>query len=341
MDFLKKKSILITGGTVSFGQNFTKQLLDNHDVEKIVIFSRDEYKLYEFKKSLTKKNSERVRFFLGDVRDRDRLDIALDNIDIVIHAAALKQVDTAEYNPIAPIKTNIIGAENLIEVCLKKNVQKVIALSTDKAVHPINLYGATKLVSDKLFIAANNLIGFKKIRFSVVRYGNVLNSRGSVVPLFQSLSSKNSNYISVTDKEMTRFWIDLATSAKFVLKALSIMKGAEIFVPKMSSVNIVDIAKAIAPKNKIKITGIRPGEKIHEVLVPNDPSNLALEFNDFFIMISKSIFKPNILKETINNALKLKGKKVSKNFEYASNTNKNFLNVSEIKKLINNSQIKK
>jgi len=335
MDFLKKKSILITGGTGSFGQNFTKQLLDNHDIEKIVIFSRDEYKQYLFKKSLSKKNVEKVRFFLGDVRDRDRLDIAIDNIDIIIHAAALKQVDTAEYNPIEPIKTNIIGAENLIEVCLKKNVEKVIALSTDKAVHPINLYGATKLVSDKLFVAANNLIGAKKIRFSVVRYGNVLNSRGSVVPQFKSLSNKSSNYISVTDKEMTRFWIDLKTSAKFVLKTLKIMQGAEIFVPKMPSVNIVDLAKAIAPKNKIKITGIRPGEKIHEILVPNDPSNLTIEFADYFIIISKAIFKPNVLQKTTNNALKLKGKKVSKNFEYSSNTNKKFLKISEIKKMIN------
>ena len=338
MDFLKNKSILVTGGTGSFGKNFTKQLLNNFDIKKVVIFSRDEYKQYQFKKSLNKKDSEKVRFFLGDVRDKDRLDIALNDIDIVIHAAALKQVDTAEYNPIEPIKTNIIGAENIIEVCLKKNVQKVIALSTDKAVHPINLYGATKLVSDKLFIAANNLVGFKKIRFSVVRYGNVLNSRGSAVPLFRSLASKSSNYISITDKEMTRFWIDLDTSVKFVLKALKIMKGAEVFVPKMPSVNIMDMAKAIAPKNKIKITGIRPGEKIHEILVPKDPSSLTMELNDFFVMISRSIFIKKLLNESTNNILKLKGKKVDKNFEYASNTNKKFLTVKEIKSFVANSK---
>jgi UDP-N-acetylglucosamine 4,6-dehydratase len=260
--------------------------------------------------------------------------MALDNVDIVVHAAALKQVDTAEYNPQEFIKTNIIGANNLIECCLNSSVEKLVALSTDKAVNPINLYGATKLVSDKLFIAANNLVGDRKLKFSVVRYGNVLNSRGSIVPLLKSFSNNKNAIIPITHKEMTRFWITLKQSVDLVEKALIIMKGGEVFVPKMPSIKVIDLPKVICPRNKIKIVGIRPGEKIHEILCPLENSHQTIEFNDYFI-ITPTI---KIQNRKINyiNYYGEKGKKVHKSFEYSSGTNKKFLNLNQIKDSLKN-----
>jgi UDP-N-acetylglucosamine 4,6-dehydratase len=332
---LKNKSILITGGTGSFGKKLTYKLIDpKYKIKKIIIFSRDEYKQYEMKKLFSTNEIKKLRFFIGDIRDKSRLQMALDNVDIVVHAAALKQVDTAEYNPQEFIKTNIIGANNLIECCLNSSVEKLVALSTDKAVNPINLYGATKLVSDKLFIAANNLVGDRKLKFSVVRYGNVLNSRGSIVPLLKSFSNNKNAIIPITHKEMTRFWITLKQSVDLVEKALIIMKGGEVFVPKMPSIKVIDLPKVICPRNKIKIVGIRPGEKIHEILCPLENSHQTIEFNDYFI-ITPTI---KIQNRKINyiNYYGEKGKKVHKSFEYSSGTNKKFLNLNQIKDSLKN-----
>ena len=278
--------------------------------------------------SLTEK--KRLRFFIGDIRDKARLQIALDKVDIVIHAAALKQVDTAEYNPQEFIKTNIVGANNLIECCLNSSVERLLALSTDKAVNPINLYGATKLVSDKLFIAANNLVGDRKLKFSVVRYGNVLSSRGSfVLPLLKILSKDKNKIIPITHKNMTRFWITLKESVDLVEKALNTMKGGEVFIPKDTFSQVVDLPKVICPNNKIKFVGIRPGEKIHEVYCPSENSHETIEFKNHFI-IKPSI---KIRNREINyiNYPGEKGERVNQNFEYSSGTNKNFLNLKQIK----------
>lgn len=323
---LDNKQILITGGTGSFGNALTSFLQKKYKVKKIIIFSRDEFKQSQMKKRFNQKN---MRFFLGDVRDIERLKLALKDIDIVFHAAALKQVPAAEYNPMEFVKTNIHGAENIVNACISEKVQKIIALSTDKAANPINLYGATKLASDKIFIAANNLTGSQKTIFSVVRYGNVVGSRGSVVPHFKDLVNANSSYLPITDMNMTRFWITLDQGVDFVLNSLKVMKGREIFVPKIPSVKIIDLAKAIGPKLKIKLTGIRPGEKLHEVMCPSQSSHLTLEFKKFFIIF------PDI--ETLNKfkkISKIKGNKVKSDFEYSSDKN-NFLNIKEIKNLNN------
>ena len=323
---LDNKQILITGGTGSFGNALTSFLQKKYKVKKIIIFSRDEFKQSQMKKRFNQKN---MRFFLGDVRDIERLKLALKDIDIVFHAAALKQVPAAEYNPMEFVKTNIHGAENIVNACISEKVQKIIALSTDKAANPINLYGATKLASDKIFIAANNLTGSQKTIFSVVRYGNVVGSRGSVVPHFKDLVNANSSYLPITDMNMTRFWITLDQGVDFVLNSLKVMKGREIFVPKIPSVKIIDLAKAIGPKLKIKLTGIRPGEKLHEVMCPSQSSHLTLEFKKFFIIF------PDI--ETLNKfkkISKIKGNKVKSDFEYRCDKN-NFLNIKEIKNLNN------
>ena len=310
-----KKNLIITGGTGSFGKAFVEFVLNNFKPNKVVIFSRDELKQFNFSESLKTRgfDNKRVRFFIGDVRDRSRLSLAFQNMDFVIHAAALKQIVSAEYNPQEVIQTNIKGAENVIFASLDQNVKKIIALSTDKAVNPVNLYGATKLVSDKLFINANNLSGTKDCRFSVVRYGNVINSRGSVIPFFKE-SIKEKKYFPITHKGMTRFFIELNEGVKFVLKSFSRMHGGEIFVPKINSINIIDIAKAMDPKAKIKIIGIRPGEKIHEVLCPKDEAHLTIEFKDHYII------KPTIgleIKNNFNvNKLGEKGKNVHNNFEF-------------------------
>ncbi len=329
-NFLRNKSILVTGGTGSFGKKLINRLINpKYKIKKIIVFSRDEFKQSEMKKLFSLTEKKRLRFFIGDIRDKARLQIALDKVDIVIHAAALKQVDTAEYNPQEFIKTNIVGANNLIECCLNSSVERLLALSTDKAVNPINLYGATKLVSDKLFIAANNLVGDRKLKFSVVRYGNVLSSRGSFVPLLKILSKDKNKIIPITHKNMTRFWITLKESVDLVEKALNTMKGGEVFIPKIPSVKVVDLPKVICPNNKIKFVGIRPGEKIHEVLCPSENSHETIEFKNHFI-IKPSI---KIRNREINyiNYPGEKGERVNQNFEYSSGTNKNFLNLKQIK----------
>ena len=329
-NFLRNKSILVTGGTGSFGKKLIDRLINpKYKIKKIIVFSRDEFKQSEMKKLFSLTEKKRLRFFIGDIRDKARLQIALDKVDIVIHAAALKQVDTAEYNPQEFIKTNIVGANNLIECCLNSSVERLLALSTDKAVNPINLYGATKLVSDKLFIAANNLVGDRKLKFSVVRYGNVLSSRGSFVPLLKILSKDKNKIIPITHKNMTRFWITLKESVDLVEKALNTMKGGEVFIPKIPSVKVVDLPKVICPNNKIKFVGIRPGEKIHEVLCPSENSHETIEFKNHFI-IKPSI---KIRNREINyiNYPGEKGERVNQNFEYSSGTNKNFLNLKQIK----------
>ena len=267
--FLRNKTIFITGGTGSFGQAFTNFCL-KYNPKKIIIFSRDELKQFEMKNTIKKNNLKKIRFFIGDVRDISRLKFAMENVDYVIHAAALKQVPVAEYNPFEAIKTNIIGAQNVIDACLSTKVKKVIALSTDKAAAPVNLYGATKLASDKLFVAANGYKGSKDIKFSVVRYGNVMGSRGSVIPYF--LSQKEKNFLNITDKRMTRFNITLSEGVEFVYLALKNMLGGELFVPKLSSYNIIDLANVINSKAKLKLIGIRPGEKIHEEMITETDS---------------------------------------------------------------------
>ena len=321
---LNGKKILITGGTGSFGNALTSFLQKNYKVKKIVIFSRDEFKQAQMKSKFQQKN---MRFLLGDVRDIDRLKLALKEIDVVFHAAALKQVPAAEYNPMEFVKTNIHGAENVVNACISQKVKKIIALSTDKAANPINLYGATKLASDKIFVAANNLTGNQNTSFSVVRYGNVVGSRGSVVPYFKELIKKKSPFLPITDKKMTRFWLTLDQGVKFVINSLNVMKGREIFVPKIPSIKIIDLAKAMAPKFKLKLVGIRPGEKLHEIMCPSQSSHLTLEYNSFFIIF------PDL--DTLNSYKRLnksKGKNVKLNFEYSSDKNK-FLNIQEIKNL--------
>ena len=320
------KSVLITGGTGSFGHRYVSTLLNNYNLDRLVIYSRDELKQYDMSQKFD--NRDIMRFFIGDVRDIERLKDAMRGIDIVIHAAALKQVPAAEYNPMECIKTNIHGAENIIKAALDNNVEKVVALSTDKAANPINLYGATKLASDKLFVAANNISG-GRTQFSVIRYGNVVGSRGSVVPYFQQLISENSNSIPVTHKGMTRFWITLQEGVDFVIKCISRMQGGEIFVPKIPSVRIMDLAEAMAPEIPIKIIGIRPGEKIHEVMCPADDSHLNIEFDDHFVISPSIIFfsRPTDFRK---NKIGEKGVKVEQNFVYDSGTNSHFLKLDEI-----------
>ena len=329
---LNNKSVLITGGTGSFGHRYASTLLKKYNLKRLVIFSRDELKQYDMEMKFRQYedlNYDVMRFFIGDVRDKARLEEAMCDIDIVIHAAALKQVPASEYNPMECIKTNIHGAENVIQAALANNVDKVIALSTDKAANPINLYGATKLASDKLFVAANNMSG-GRTKFSVVRYGNVVGSRGSVVPLFEKLISKGVGQLPITHEEMTRFWITLQEGVDFVLKNMERMQGGEIFVPKIPSVRIVDLARAMAPDFSIKIIGIRPGEKLHEIMCPADDSHLTVEFkNHFVIMPSISFFSRE--SDFTSNSLGEVGKIVKYGSEYNSGTNPNFLTIGEIK----------
>ena len=315
-----KKTYFITGGTGSFAKKLIRHLLKNNLSKKIIIFSRDEYKQLQLKEdSLINKNLSKMRFLIGDVRDEDRVNFAIqDNIDVVIHAAAMKQVPATEYNPFEAVKTNIFGAKNIIESCIKKNIKKIIALSTDKAAAPINLYGATKLTSDKLFINANFFKGKARCKFSVVRYGNVMGSRGSVIPLF--LKQKKDNKIfTITDTDMTRFNITLNESVKFVLNCEKVMHGGEIFVPKIPSYKILDLLKAISKNYKYKLIGIRAGEKLHEELITESDSLNVLEFKNYYII--QSSYKKN-------------KKKYKKIFSYNSKENKKFLTSQEIRKLI-------
>jgi len=320
------KSILVTGGTGSFGKSFVKFLLKKYSNNRIVIFSRDELKQFEMAEEL---NNSNLRFFIGDVRDYQRLKRAFNGIDFVIHAAALKQVVAAEYNPTECIKTNVYGAENVINAAIDCGVKRVIALSTDKAVNPVNLYGASKLCSDKLFISGNNLSGADGTIFSVVRYGNVIGSRGSVIPLF--IKYKDRGEIPITDERMTRFWISLEDGVNFVYQSLKIMKGGEIFIPKIPSMKIVDLAKALAPNCKQVITGIRPGEKIHESMITIDDAPRTIEFEDKYIICpEKELVKE---KEYIKYS-NLLGKVVNEKFKYDSHANSNWFTVDQLRKIL-------
>lgn len=319
------KTILITGGTGSFGKQFTQTLIDNYEPSKIIIFSRDEFKQFEMRQEFPQSV---MRFFIGDVRDPERLTQAMRDVDYVIHAAALKQVPAAEYNPMECIKTNIHGAENVIRAAIANEVENVIALSTDKAASPINLYGATKLASDKLFVAANNMAGSLRTKFSVVRYGNVVGSRGSVVPYFKKLIKEGANDLTITDIRMTRFWITLDQGIEFVIKSFARMKGGEIFVPKIPSVRITDLASAMAPTMPTKIIGIRPGEKLHEIMCPSDDSHLTLKFDDHYVIKPSITYFHDV--DYTTNAIAEKGHAVEEDFEYSSGTNEHFLNNDEI-----------
>jgi len=323
------KNILITGGTGSFGKKYTEILLKNYKPNKIIIYSRDELKQYEMAQQF---REPCMRFFIGDVRDAGRLRRAMDGVDFVIHAAALKHVPIAEYNPMECIKTNINGAQNVIDAALECKVSKVIALSTDKAANPINLYGATKLASDKLFVAANNIRGSQKTAFSVVRYGNVLGSRGSVVPLFKRLIAEGATELPITELEMTRFWITLEQGVNFVLKNFARMQGGELFIPKIPSMKMVDLAHSLAPHLGVKVIGIRPGEKMHEVMVPKDDSHLTLEFHDHFVIQPTIQFVQKV--DFTCNALGEKGVPVKIGFEYSSETNHEWLNSKGLKELL-------
>lgn len=320
------KSILITGGTGSFGQKYTKTLLERYNPKRLIILSRDELKQFEMQQQF---NAPCMRYFIGDVRDGERLKQAFRGVDYVIHAAALKQVPSAEYNPMECIKTNINGAENVIQAAIANNVKKVIALSTDKAANPINLYGATKLASDKLFVAANNMVGQGETRFAAVRYGNVVGSRGSVVPFFKSKIAEGAESLPITHPDMTRFWITLQDGVDFVLKNFGRMQGGEIFIPKIPSVRITDLASAYAPNLHQEIVGIRPGEKMHEIMCPADDSHHTIEFEDHFV-ISPSIKFFGRELDFYTNALGESGRPVSEGYEYNSGTNPHFLTQNEI-----------
>ena len=329
MKFLKNKTIMITGGTGSFGQACTKLLLQ-YNAKKIIIYSRDELKQFEMS---DKFNSSKLRFFLGDVRDLDRLKLATKKVDILIHAAALKQVPAAEYNPMECIKTNIYGAENVISACIENNVKKIVALSTDKAANPANLYGATKLCSDKLFISANSLSGSANTKFTVVRYGNVIGSRGSVLHYFKSLIQKNVKSLPITDERMTRFWLTLDYGVKFVLNSMDMMKGGELFVPKTPSIKITDLVKALDKNMKYHTIGIRPGEKLHEVLCPEDSARDTIEFKNYYLIRPSIDFTKGKTDDYKINKKNEKGKIVKSNFIYSSDNNPHFLNIKELKKL--------
>ena len=321
------KSIFVSGGTGSFGKKFVEKVFKNFKPKKVIIYSRDEQKHFQLQEKWKFKN---IRFFIGDVRDPDRLSNAMYGVDIVIHAAALKHVSMSEYNPFEAVKTNILGAQNIIEACMKNKVKKVIALSTDKASSPINLYGATKLTSDKLFVAANYYKGNKDIKFSVVRYGNVMGSKGSVVPFF--LEHKNKGFLPITDKRMTRFNITLDQGVEFVFFCLKKMWGGEIFIPKIPSYRAIDLAKAISPKSRIKFIGIRPGEKIHEEMISNSEALNVIEYKNHFVLIPNSEFLSWDKKKYMQ--LNKGGKFCKDDFSYNSKTNKEFLKPQQLQKLI-------
>ncbi|MGE4294804.1 MAG: UDP-N-acetylglucosamine 4,6-dehydratase (inverting) [Campylobacterales bacterium] len=323
------QTVLITGGTGSFGRAFVRRVLETSAPRRVIIYSRDELKQVEMARDFA---HPAMRFFIGDVRDRERLMMAMEGVDTVIHAAAIKQVPVAEYNPMECIKTNIHGAENVIQAALAKGVKKVIALSTDKAANPINLYGATKLASDKLFIAANNIRGNHPTRFSVVRYGNVVGSRGSVVPFFKELIAKGETTLPITDERMTRFWITLSQGVEFVMKSFERMQGGEIFVPKIPSMRLSDLALAMLPEAKFNIVGIRPGEKLHEMMVPADDSRRTFEFADHYVIGPTIQFSRPV--DFSLNALGEQGAPVAEGFEYASDKNSDWLSGEALLKLI-------
>jgi UDP-N-acetylglucosamine 4,6-dehydratase/5-epimerase len=317
---LANKVVLVTGGTGSFGKKFVKKALEQ-DVKKIIIFSRDELKQFEMAQEF---NDPRIRYFLGDVRDKERLYRAFDGVDIVIHAAALKHVGACEYNPFEAVKTNIYGAQNIIEAAIDRDVKRVIALSTDKAAAPINLYGATKLASDKLFVAANSYVGEKETRFAVVRYGNVVGSRGSVVPFFKKMALTGE--LPITDERMTRFWITLDQGVQFVIDNLARMNGGEIFVPKIPSMKVTDLAKAIAPECEIEVVGIRPGEKLHEAMITEDDARRTVEFDNYYVITPEFPWWSSEYME--------EGRQLQEGFKYTSETNTDWLTVDELESLV-------
>ncbi|MDQ7831824.1 MAG: UDP-N-acetylglucosamine 4,6-dehydratase (inverting) [Desulfovibrionaceae bacterium] len=322
---LNDKSILVTGGTGSFGTEFIRTTLRSYKPKRLIVFSRDELKQYEMSQVFSVQEHPCMRYFIGDVRDADRLRRALRGVDIVVHAAALKQVPTAEYNPAEAVKTNIQGAVNVVDACLDCGVSKCIALSTDKAVNPINLYGATKLCSDKLFIAGNSYSSADQTVFSIVRYGNVMGSRGSVIPLFLKL--RGTGRLPVTDLEMTRFWLEITDGIQFVLKSLSMMEGGEIFIPKIPSMRVVDLAKAICPECELDVVGVRPGEKIHEIMIPDAESRNTLEYDTHYAIYP-------IGRNLDRFVGKDKGKRLPEGFEYRSNTNTWWISKDQLRECV-------
>ena len=331
---LNDKSILVTGGTGSFGKKFIEIVFKKYKPNRVIIYSRDELKQFEMQQIWSEADYP-IRYFIGDIRDYKRLKMAMTNIDIVVHAAALKQVPTAEYNPFEAVKTNIFGSQNVIDAALDSNVSRVIALSTDKAAAPVNLYGATKLTSDKLFIAANNYKGEKEIKFSVVRYGNVMGSRGSVIPFF--IQQKDKNILPITDKKMTRFNITLQQGVDFVINSLEKMWGGELFVPKIPSYNIMDVAKAIAPDAEYRVVGIRPGEKLHEEMITINDATNTVEFEEYYVILPDSKYiswnREKFILES-NNSI---GSICEEDFNYNSGTNIDFLTIDQLKMLITES----
>lgn len=334
---MDNKTVLVTGGTGSFGKQFVKYCLKNYNPRKIIIFSRDEFKQYLMQKEFPEKKYPQLRFFIGDIRDKDRLRFAFEGVDYVVHAAALKHVPILEYNPFEAVKTNIMGAQNIIEVAIEMGVKRVVALSTDKAVSPVNLYGATKLAMEKLFIAGNAYVGMRQSRFSVVRYGNVVGSRGSVIPFFLKLVKDGNTELPITDERMTRFWITLDEGVKLVLFAIENSAGGEVFVPKIPTVKIIDIARAICPHCKIKIIGIRPGEKLHESLISEDEARdvrkVILDDREYFVILPQFYFESDGLK-------KWKAyPQMPEGFSYRSDTNDWWLTEREIKELLKSVEI--
>ncbi|MBN2144538.1 MAG: UDP-N-acetylglucosamine 4,6-dehydratase (inverting) [Candidatus Aureabacteria bacterium] len=323
----KGKKILITGGTGSFGNAFISRMLKDPTIDRLIVYSRDEFKQFVMKKKF-EKHEKKLRFFIGDVRDKTRLYRAFEGVDYVIHAAALKQVPALEYNPIEAIKTNIYGAENIIDAALDKGIKKVIALSTDKSVHPANMYGATKMVSDKLFISANAYAGMKETRFSVVRYGNIIGSRGSVIPFFKSLIEQGATELPITDMRMTRFWITLDQGVDLVIEALKSSQGGEIYVAKIPSFKVTDLAKAMGPHLKQTETGIRVGEKLHEIMITEEDSRNTYEYRNHFIIY------PNFEWWSCSQQIKTNGKKVKDGFRYTSDTNKKWLDIKTLQNLL-------
>lgn len=330
---LNGKGILVTGGTGSFGNAFVKRVLDLYEPSRLVVFSRDEQKQFTMAQQFSPEVYPCLRYFIGDVRDADRLRRAMIGIDVVVHAAAIKHVPIAEYNPIETIKTNILGAENVINVALDAKVEKVVALSTDKAANPINLYGATKLCSDKLFVAANNLVGKDVTTFSIVRYGNVLGSRGSIIPVFRKMIADNVSALPVTDERMTRFWVTIEQGVDFVLQCFGNMTGGEIFVPKIPSMRIKDLIDVLAPGYPINVTGIRPGEKLHEVMITNDDVDNTLEFDNCYVI------KPSNIPKLMGHEHIIEGKPgtpITEGFSYRSDLNEWWLNGDELRKMLVN-----
>jgi len=325
---LNDKTVLVTGGTGSFGKYFLKTVVERYRPRRLIIFSRDELKQFEMNQNFSIEQYPFIRYFIGDVRDRDRLELALRDVDYVVHAAALKQVPTAEYNPFECIRTNVFGAENLVYAALRRNVRKVIALSTDKAANPVNLYGASKLASDKIFVAANNLAGADGTRFSVVRYGNVVGSRGSVVPFFKKLAEDGAKSLPITDERMTRFWITLSQGVNFVLSSMEMMRGGEIFVPKIPSTTIVDVASLVGPNLKQHKVGVRAGEKLHETMIPADDSRWTVEIDDRYVILAS--FAAAAREAYINRGARA----VAESFQYSSDSNPERMGVRGLQALL-------